>query len=175
MTRTDLATLADAQGIPAGTSFPGSPSSNDLFYRTDRDLLYFYDGTQWLTVNLFEAQLFQEQLAGQSATGTAGYWAVDSTYGMYLVDVCCSLFVNGTNSGTSFWTLAIARGNSANSYTDIATADTSADAGSTWLRKTLAINAVLDSTARVLRWRPVKTSTPGNLHAPATLRYRLIG
>ncbi|PVX27282.1 MAG: hypothetical protein CW716_03110, partial [Candidatus Bathyarchaeum sp.] len=33
---------------PAGTSFPGSPSSGDLFNRTDEGLFYQYDGSTWV-------------------------------------------------------------------------------------------------------------------------------
>ena len=43
-------------GLSSGTSFPGSPLTNDLFYRTDRALLYFYNGTRWLTVNTYSQQ-----------------------------------------------------------------------------------------------------------------------
>lgn len=38
-------------GYDEGSSFPGSPATGDKFYRTDRNILYFYDGTRWLTVD----------------------------------------------------------------------------------------------------------------------------
>lgn len=46
-------TIPSSGGIASGTSFPGSPATNDRFYRTDRRIEYFYDGTRWLTTQLF--------------------------------------------------------------------------------------------------------------------------
>lgn len=39
--------------IDKGISFPDSPSSGDTFYRTDVDMLFYYDGirNKWLSVN----------------------------------------------------------------------------------------------------------------------------
>lgn len=33
--------------IDRGTSFPGNPAEGDIFYRTDEDKVYVYDGTTW--------------------------------------------------------------------------------------------------------------------------------
>lgn len=33
--------------LPSGTSFPASPVEGDLFYRTDEDKTYIYDGSGW--------------------------------------------------------------------------------------------------------------------------------
>lgn len=42
-----------ADAIEKGTSFPISPVSGDTFYRTDVDMLFYYDGSRskWLSVN----------------------------------------------------------------------------------------------------------------------------
>ena len=42
-----------ASGLRSGTSFPGSPSAGDLFYRTDRRIMYEYDvtTTHWLSLD----------------------------------------------------------------------------------------------------------------------------
>jgi hypothetical protein len=34
-----------------GASFPGSPATNDLFFRTDRGFVYRYDGSGWVAVD----------------------------------------------------------------------------------------------------------------------------
>jgi len=36
-----------------GTSFPASPASGDLAYRTDLGMLFFYDGTRWVSEQVF--------------------------------------------------------------------------------------------------------------------------
>ena len=33
--------------LPCGTDFPTGPADGDIFYRTDEDLLYMYDGAGW--------------------------------------------------------------------------------------------------------------------------------
>ena len=33
--------------VSSGTSFPGSPSNGQMFFRTDTGKLYIYDGTDW--------------------------------------------------------------------------------------------------------------------------------
>ena len=41
--------------LSSGTSFPGSPSEGDLFYRTDLHKWYIYNGTAWVTLTLVSA------------------------------------------------------------------------------------------------------------------------
>jgi hypothetical protein len=36
--------------IPSGTAFPGSPAAESLFYRSDQNELYIYNGTLWVPV-----------------------------------------------------------------------------------------------------------------------------
>jgi len=61
------ATIINAR-IHNGTSFPGSPYEGQLFFRTDQDKLYIYDGASWLDVT-----------GGiQSVTGTAPIVATTS-------------------------------------------------------------------------------------------------
>lgn len=36
--------------LQSGSAFPSSPSDGELFYRTDQDLIYFYNSSSWLAV-----------------------------------------------------------------------------------------------------------------------------
>ncbi|MHA1290285.1 MAG: hypothetical protein ACTSPB_23120, partial [Candidatus Thorarchaeota archaeon] len=36
--------------MPSGTSFPSNPRAGDLFYRTDEDRVYRYNGTSWVKI-----------------------------------------------------------------------------------------------------------------------------
>ena len=40
-----------------GTAFPGSPLTNDRFFRTDRGIEYYYDGTRWVSINEYAITL----------------------------------------------------------------------------------------------------------------------
>jgi hypothetical protein len=55
-----------------GTAFPSGPSINDQFYRTDLHLVFFWDGTDWLTVNEYSADWLPAGAVGPtySANGT---------------------------------------------------------------------------------------------------------
>ena len=37
-------------GLSDGTSFPGTPSEMDFFYRTDEHKWYIYNGTDWMSL-----------------------------------------------------------------------------------------------------------------------------
>jgi len=37
--------------LVGGTSFPGSPTETDFFYRTDEHRWYYYNGTDWIELN----------------------------------------------------------------------------------------------------------------------------
>jgi len=54
-----------------GTSFPGTPASGDRFLRTDRNIEYYYDGTQWLSTTQYSFELRNtDALMPFSATNT---------------------------------------------------------------------------------------------------------
>lgn len=54
------AALAGNGAVANGTAFPTSPTPVDgqIFYRTDEDTVYIYDGTTWESVAMAHAQIF---------------------------------------------------------------------------------------------------------------------
>jgi hypothetical protein len=178
VTRIDLATLADAAGIPSGTSFPGSPANNDLFRRTDLDLVYFYDGTRWLTLNLYVTPLpSSDALMPLSATNTG--WRVMAPWaGVY--DVWLEHFqahfyvVAGTALGASHkWRIDLKK---QPADTIPATFDIASGASSTHRNSgQVAIGALLGTTNFELEVLATKTGTPGNLYLTPTVTYRIVG
>lgn len=179
MTRVDLARLSDvSSGIPSGTSFPGSPATNDLFFRTDLGLFCYYDGTRWLTVQVYELPFAQQEaFPTYTANGNIGRLPVHNTYSMWLVGLYATTYVSSANSGNSgshFWTLTLNRVNAANTATSIGTIVTSPDTADTWTQHTLAVNAALAAGALHFRLSAAKTGTPGDLHPEVVLAFRLI-
>lgn len=172
----DYAVPDSSGGVNGGTSFPGSPATNDLFYRTDRSMLYFYDGTQWLTVQTFEVALAHQQMIYPTATAATLAWMpIRQDYGMYLLKWHITTFVGSPNTGSAYWTVALDRFTAANSSTNIASISTSADTQANWVNHDTAINAVLSSSARALRTIGTKTGSPGTIYPLSTISYRLIG
>ena len=176
MTRTDLATLADAQGLAGGTSFPGSPAANDLFYRTDRDLLYFYDGTRWLTVNEYMLTIPMIGSDFSAASNVIARLAAgDGTTDWWLEKITAFAFITTTNTGSAYWNIELHKVTTAGVDTMPASVNTSADAANTWLQKSASIGALLGVTHSVLYLYATKTGSPGALRAAANLFYRKVG
>jgi len=164
-------------GIASGTSFPGSPASNDIYYRTDRDILYFYDGTRWMTVSEYTLPMFdvilQNGIAANTEIARGGF---DGTYDAYVTSVEFDSQVITTNDGSKFWTLKVSKYTPTSVETSLASQATSGDTVNNWVYHTVAVNAVVDRTTHTMvNFQVAKTSTPGNIYAHATIKYRLVG
>jgi hypothetical protein len=148
-----------------------------LFYRTDRALLYYYDGTRWLTTTLYKIipTSVITPIPFTASPLSVAYMPPDLDYGMYLVDLQATSGVFGTNDGSNFWTVALKRRNATNTINSITSFDTSADTSSNWVTHDVAINAVLDASAKLIEVEITKTSAPDSLYLTSTLTYRLIG
>lgn len=175
-TETGLAS-ASGGGYDEGTSFPVSPTTNDKYYRTDRNLLYYYDGTRWLTTTLYTLHMPQVENVSTSPSDSGFRVAWSSTYQMYLVDWKVATLNTGTNNGSNYWTVKAVTKNSANSASDVsgATINTSAHSGSTWNHTTASVNATLATTQLHLYATSTKTGAPGNIYHSAMMTYRLVG
>ena len=76
--------------VENGTSFPTSPAESQVFFRTDHDLLYVYDGSSWQTVGYRDhgnmTGLNDDDhtiyLLANGARSLTGDWNV-GTYGIY--------------------------------------------------------------------------------------------
>lgn len=164
-----ITAAAGGTGYSEGSSFPGSPSSGDKFYRTDRNLLYYYDGTRWLTVQLFTAH--GNFSAGLSATTEIAHIGLfEPTYDVYFVALRGMTFVSTTNNGTSFWTVNVKK---VSDSSVIGSFNTSADTANTLTSHVANIGAT--STEKAVYIDVVKTSAPGNVSPYITLTYRLVG
>ena len=168
---------AAAGGIASGTSFPGSPATNDLYFRTDRGLVYYYDGTRWLTLTLYSAPMPNfENLSG----GVQGHWtptAAMSTYSIWLEQRICASIVVGTTNATNYWAFQLQYKTAPNTDTNVtgASFDTTTDSATTYTPHVVSIASSLGSTALVLEANITITGAPGNLYAFPLVTYRLIG
>jgi hypothetical protein len=172
---------SEAAGVPAATSFPGSPANNDLFYRTDRDRLYFYDGTRWLTVQEFPLTLgILDTLAPVTSGGSPGavnYAPTDQgDNGMWATRLVCMTITPGTLDGSNFWTYQLQSRLADGTATNLGASFTSAaDTAGQNPKHVVTIGAVVDASATNIRLLCTKTGTPGGAYPTAVLYYRLIG
>ena len=159
----------------SGTSFPSSPATGIRFYRTDRNIEYFYDGTRWLSTQLFEmATTTPNQMAPTVSADTnndmGNPWA--GKYAIYVEElVFTSRQTVGTTASNYF---------SAQIF-DTTTAATVGSAISAqnntlgdYVAKRQAINAVVASTSHNLRVFYTLTGTATAILNAAVV-YRLVG
>ncbi len=160
-----------------GAAFPTTGLyTGRKFYRTDLFLDCFYDGTRWLTLEEYTLPMGMQ--GSEPATASADFQlraTVPSDYQIYLTRMNGVTFVATTNDGTKYWTIALASIDAANAViSTILTTSTISDTPSNWVNKDVAINALVSTSAKGLRYSPTKVSTAGTLQAYNQLLYRKV-
>jgi hypothetical protein len=176
----------------SGTAFPAGPSTNQRFTRTDLGMDFYYDGTRWLSTQLFTLEGIPgstgtsgEMAAGgvdlaATTTSGAGVIPVPSLQGgsdIYLVNYVATFFVNGGTalSASHKWAIGIQGINSAGGSSGIEGTLT-IDSGSSSVYRTQSLTLGAVKSATVIYWRldATKTGTPGNFRCASVLTYRLV-
>jgi hypothetical protein len=168
---------AGASGVPAGTSFPASPSTNDLYFRTDRGILYFYDGTRWLSLTLYQRPM-PPSITGAISTNTTAERgpSISDFASIYVVEWHALATVNSTNNASNYWTYTLRRVTAAGVGNTLATVNTSADsAGQFTAHAATGINTVVTSSDPMFDTQTTKTGSPGTTQVWSVVFYRLVG
>jgi hypothetical protein len=167
-----------ASGLAAGTSFPGSPSDGDLFYRTDRNILYFYKSsvTSWLSVDRKYVVLGPGDLTDNSSTaGTIR--RIPLFEDIYIESWKATTFISGTNSGSAFWTYSLraATGNYGTLNT-LGSFSTNGDSGSTITKHSVSVDAVVSASSwGLIDVTNAKTGAPGTSRCMSIIVVRSVG
>lgn len=169
--------VAQIRSLNAGTSFPGSPATNDMFFRTDRGIGYYYDGTRWLSLQLFT--LSAQHLSNNPTSGAVwNQWPLPTSTDVYLVDMVTTTRVLTTNDGSNFWSVRTVKvGTTGGTATQVGTSIvTSADVAGDYVPHTHALGAVVSTATHFWLWGDaIKTGAPGNIYVFGAIRYRLVG
>ena len=180
---TDL-TAGGSSGVDSGTSFPGTPSSGDLFFHTTHDVLFTYDGTRWIctcphemTFNTKDAVVFSGiSISTNPISRAVVPWK--ATLGIWLAEWDLTTIVLTPNDGSNFWLARLGSTVLGGTNTDLATGiSTSGDTNTTHAHHTEALAAVLDANATYMDVDVTKTLSPGNFYTsgPPVVRFRYIG
>jgi hypothetical protein len=186
---TDISWQTPTTGFASGTAFPGSPATNDLFYRTNifGGTLFKYDGTRWRSHQTFSRTIEIDNVNFSIDTPTAGItvsqeagWAgipFAGTYDVYCLTCELVTLVAGTNDGSHFWTVTLYKRTPAQAATALGNITTAADTLQVAASHSIAVNAVIASAASTHNYwglNPGKTSTPGPLYVTAEVFYQII-
>lgn len=153
-----------------GTAFPVSPTTGDRFYRTDRNIEYFYDGTRWLSTQLHTLAFpMTDSLLPRTAT-TAYIGRVSNPWfglhDVYVEDVVYAAHA----SAAATWTFGI-DSPAKPQFGTVALAL----AATTWTSSRQAVDAVMDSTYMTFNFSMAEDAGSASVYAMATMTYRLVG
>lgn len=159
----------------SGTSNPAA-ATGDRYWRTDLGLEIYYDGTRWLTTQLFTLPMTVYDNVTSQPLGTSG--AVlgrpslhHNDFQPYLVNLYGYTYVNTTNNGTNYWTFALSGAVTSTAYGNFTTA---AQAAAAHTGHKTALSVAAGATERGLILIATKTGAPGTVFWGVTVTYRLI-
>lgn len=162
--------------IPQGTSFPATPSTGLLFFRTDFNWIMVYDGTEWITAH--EIPVVVTYSTDLTATYSATTSAVrrglmrNSHQALLVRGEIFTGLAAGTSNGSNFWTVAVVAVDNGSTVWSFSTAADSASANTLHTTTSFSQPAAAESTLRI---DLTKTSAPPNISIlGATLFYRII-
>ncbi len=161
----------------SGTSFPSHPLDGQLFYRTDRRIIYEYDlaSTNWLSLDRKYATMAGSRvLNGSTSTGVYGELPVFED--IYIESFVVLAHLITTNDASNFWSFALQKQSPAEASTTITTPDTHADAVSTNVIHAVSL-AIIIATASfpMLLVSVTKTGSPSAIDASFYVIVRSVG
>lgn len=174
-------------GFASGTSFPVSPSNNDLFYRTDWRVLFVYDGanTRWISADptYLTMGVFQTLFSGSGMTATnTTIWFLPNPFAgsgrsMVIEEICVPTFTISADNTANFMTFsAISESGAGNTPLTGLTFSTTGDAVSEWVNHRVSgLNTVVADTQETIRAGMTKTGTITGHYNGVTLKVREIG
>ncbi len=164
-----------------GTVFPPTPATSDVFFRTDRGVLYYYDGTRWLSVEEYALSIPPysglPNTAYSATTAAIQILAAPSAGGgtqIYLTKWVNDVFIGATNDVTNDWTIGLAN-SAASTITSYRTGNPDLAAG--WNRTETTVNSVRTvATDKFYAVDITENAAPSSINVVGgTIHYRLIG
>ena len=119
-----------SSGINSGATFPTGPTASMLFFRTDYNLLFVYDGAQWITTNEYSVVVGIDDNTATSfsaTTSAARRGLLRDSLKPYLIrGEAFTFLAAGTSDGSNFWTVAFVDGNGTTVWSFVTSSDTAA-------------------------------------------------
>lgn len=162
-------------GINSGTSFPGSPSTDDLFHRTDLDEIYRYDGTRWLSDQIYEYAAGLVSITASSANPDLFYPMFGGAYAIWLMDVRWVYRVSTTHNATNYWTAELHKFDAGGADTVVTTLTTDKSSVGTYINPAAtSIGASVTAAHEMLFYTFTKILSPGAFVGGVATRFRKI-
>lgn len=162
----------------AGVAFPASPTTGDTYWRTDRSLSYFYNGTRWLTTNQYVFAVSEVEVFTPMTSTRAGIarGALSITpYDFWAETFSFTSYTQATNNSTNYWTVGIDCLAPTGSPVWSISGDTKLDTATYWTGHDIAIGQLTGANASGFQLNITKVGTPGGVYPSACVRGRLVG
>jgi len=169
--------VTQIRSVNAGTSFPVSPTTNDQFFRTDRGLLYYWDGTRWLTVQVYKKSLIPKTLPDYTANGTFLYAVAEDATNFWVTDAVILSRISTAGDASNYWTFDLQSIDNTGGgvVATLATRNTQADS-TVFHDNRVTIGALFGTAATWMILKGTKTGAPGNIQwLTCEVNYRLVG
>lgn len=174
LTKAGLDQYLTENSVYTATSFPTGVTGLRV-RRSDLDyLIFFYDGTRWVTEQVFSVNV-SDGNNSFSATTIAGRATLTFPHfsDLWLMDFHVGYIAGSTNDATHHWTIALEGRSSALVATTLASISTSGDTGGTGQSKSVAIDALKSTGSQVyLDVLVTKVNSPSNLSVGCTATFR---
>ena len=160
-------------GLSTGSSFPGGPSTGDRYRRSDIDyLVFFYDGTRWVSEQIFKVESAIHSLDGGGTDyhGALYYDGLD----LWFIDIQAHMRAS-TNDGSNYHTITAQNNSNGSTWANIGSVNSSGISAATYDTVTATIgSAIASANLNGFRFSVAETGNPSNLYAGVQVRYRLI-
>lgn len=164
----------------SGTSFPVSPGNGDRFFRTDRGIEYFYDGTRWLSTELHHINIaISDGLMPTAATAAYKHRIGNPFSGdhdLYIEKVKTHAYQLAATTGSNYFSIAVikARTTADGGDATLATHTTQNLAQNDWINQSTNINALAGINTAGFAMSLTETGTQ-NIYVNAEVTFRLVG
>lgn len=163
--------------LPSGTAFPGSPATDDFFYRTNvrGGMLFTYDGTRWVSDQLFSWNVGAVDAVAADSTRT--FFPVPPDLQIYVDSWQTAMFI----AGTGVWIATLDLYDFEADIVNLATKSSTGQTASRFYHYHDAIGTVVDGTggnaanakSAIALWFDESSGTATCI-AGATVFYRII-
>lgn len=162
----------------AGTSFPGSPTTNDFFYRTDLGLLCRYDGTRWLSELVLLPMHNYLGTPPYSTTTEALAGSVPGGFSGFIVQRWdLGFFIGSGNDVNNYWTVRLRRltaGISVDTIKDLSTQSLSNNVWQKLVGSSGFTNNPLNASDIWAQVYVTPTNAPGAIYIQSQVTGRLV-
>lgn len=169
----DAQEILELNVVTYATSFPGSPTTGQRVLRTDRNIEYFYDGTRWLSSQLFLVETRPDTFPMTASGNIRARNPFAGVYDIYVEKVNGPVSQTSADSAANYFVFQLYK-EGGSSVTLGTTFSTQNDTNNAWVGKSVTINAVVDSTFTRLTIDAAKTGT-STMYPLLGVQYRLVG